>query len=324
MNMPAHVQIAQPADRYHQPLPAWITTTTTFDRYPPMRRAILQAIADACDTPAPGRSLVGALGGAHLVRRIGCSRATFWRHLRRLVSDGFIVPLGLGGNLGGTNCANEYGIPASLGALDDRRIDRRMRHMVRNAGGRLQPVDIPIGGQASFLPSAGCEYPNTLTQEGRETASQNETGGSLKMRRPASQNETPPYGYGMGDKTHGCGARRSRGRGKKNSQLRHIETADLEDIARLLAVYGDAVAKGLVADSEDGRILFVANAEYARRCGECPPALFATRINMGWRFPPTIGDEERARARLLKHDHGCPVKRTRPRDLAAELYEGTP
>ena len=111
-----------------------------------------------------------------------------------------------------------------------------------------------------------------------------------------------------------------RKKGLKRLAVR-VEDHELSDTATLLELYNEAIALGLANPGEDGRLMFVANAEYALRCGQVPAALFASRINIGWRFPPSQQDEERARRRLVKYDHGYDSSRKRRPDLPHELYE---
>jgi hypothetical protein len=80
---------------------------------------------------------------------------------------------------------------------------------------------------------------------------------------------------------------------------------DLADTGRLLELYAQAVALGLVAASEWGRLRFVAAAEHARLIGKANPCgLFAVLVRAGTLHFATEGDEEAASARLRRHLYG--------------------
>jgi hypothetical protein len=87
--------------------------------------------------------------------------------------------------------------------------------------------------------------------------------------------------------------------------LRHIVPADLADTGRLLELYAQAVALGLVAASEWGRLRFVAAAEHARSIGTANPCgLFAALIRGGKLHFATEGEEQAASVRLRRHLYG--------------------
>jgi hypothetical protein len=305
MGDPALTYRAADAPVWHNHLPGWIIASSPYAAYRQSLRLTLQAIADHCGPALPDGSLVGAIGGDALLRAAGCSRSTFWRHLRRLIGDRLVVPIGLGGNFGGINYSNEYGVPGNPTALDHRRVNRRMRHMVRGEDGKRRPVTLPLGEQAYFFPKdAGCDILPCMRRSKNETAPQNETGGSVKVRRPACQNDTSPSYGSVDGKTHGHGVSRQKGRRGKNSQLRHVTAAELRDTPALLELFADAIARGLAEDSEYERLTFVATAEYALRVGVSPPALFASLINAGWKLRFAGQDEDQARRRLEWHYHG--------------------
>jgi hypothetical protein len=87
--------------------------------------------------------------------------------------------------------------------------------------------------------------------------------------------------------------------------LRHIVPEDLTATGRLLALYAQAVALGLAAASEWGRLRFVAAAEHARAIGTANPCgLFARLVRGGSLHFATEGDEQAASVRLRRHLHG--------------------
>jgi hypothetical protein len=80
---------------------------------------------------------------------------------------------------------------------------------------------------------------------------------------------------------------------------------DLADTGRLLELYAQAVAQGLVAASEWGRLRFVAAAEHARAIGtKNPSGLFASLVRAGTLHFATEGDETAASVRLRRHLYG--------------------
>ena len=89
--------------------------------------------------------------------------------------------------------------------------------------------------------------------------------------------------------------------------LRDVRSEDLTDTGRTLALYGQAVAAGLVTGSEADRLRFVAAAEHARVIGTTNPCgLFVRLVRRGlWAFL-TQDDEDAANARLKRHLHGAP------------------
>jgi hypothetical protein len=90
--------------------------------------------------------------------------------------------------------------------------------------------------------------------------------------------------------------------------LRHVVAADLADTGRLLELFAQAVALGLVPASEWGRLRFIAAAEHARSIGTTNPCgLFAQLVRGGTLHFATYDDEAAASVRLRRH-----------------LYEGVP
>lgn len=75
---------------WHNHLPAWILEDPKYRVCSASVRRTLQTIADFGDRADAGGDLRGALGGAALVAAIGCSRATFTRHVSKLISYGFV------------------------------------------------------------------------------------------------------------------------------------------------------------------------------------------------------------------------------------------
>jgi hypothetical protein len=89
-------------------------------------------------------------------------------------------------------------------------------------------------------------------------------------------------------------------------ELRHVVPEDLADTGRLLELYAEAVALGLVPASEWGRVRFVAAAEHARAIGtKNPCGLFAGLVRAGRLHYTTEGDEAKASVRLRRHLYGA-------------------
>jgi hypothetical protein len=87
--------------------------------------------------------------------------------------------------------------------------------------------------------------------------------------------------------------------------LRHIVPDDLTDTARLLVLFDEAQAQGLIGGSESEQLTFVATAERARlRAVINAPGLFAELVRRRlWHFV-TQDDEDRAHQRLRAHCYG--------------------
>ena len=90
--------------------------------------------------------MVGALGGRELIEAaVGANRqgqprrSTFWLHIRKLETLGFVALLMRGGVVGSRSVSNVYGIPGRPGGLDHRRSDRELVRMVADRNGRLRP-----------------------------------------------------------------------------------------------------------------------------------------------------------------------------------------
>jgi hypothetical protein len=80
---------------------------------------------------------------------------------------------------------------------------------------------------------------------------------------------------------------------------------DLRDTGRLLELYEQAVAAGLSAASEWGRLRFVAAAEHARVIGRKNPCgLLVRLVRGGLMHFATAEDESRASVRLRRHLYG--------------------
>jgi hypothetical protein len=106
--------------------------------------------------------------------------------------------------------------------------------------------------------------------------------------------------------------------------LRRVVPEDLAETGRLLELYAQAVAAGLVASSEWGRLRFVAAAEHARVIGTTNPCgLFATLVRGGTLHFATEGDETAASVRIRRHLHG-PARPGRPIAEQGEVFRPMP
>jgi hypothetical protein len=103
------------------------------------------------------------------------------------------------------------------------------------------------------------------------------------------------------------------GNGEKtlpSPRLDDVRLEDLKDTSRLLTLYDQGVAKGLVGSSEADRLKFVAAAEHALAIGKNnPPGLFAYLIRGACYRYVTGADEDAARRRLKLHEFGPPRDR---------------
>ena len=79
--------------------------------------------------------------------------------------------------------------------------------------------------------------------------------------------------------------------------LNHIRDDDLRSVSSLRCLHGQAVARGLLADSEARFIGFFATAFYCLRVGDRPAALFAHLVRSG-DYPAALEDEDRALSAL--------------------------
>jgi len=104
------------ATRWHNNLPGWIEADLAERPLRQGPRATLQAIANQCDGPKVGDTgapLLVCFGGEKLIACCGCSKSTFWTHLRILRECGYVVEL----RRGGGKLASVYGIPGERGQL---------------------------------------------------------------------------------------------------------------------------------------------------------------------------------------------------------------
>ncbi len=93
-------------------------------------------------------------------------------------------------------------------------------------------------------------------------------------------------------------ASRDPGQGRRLT-LENFRTGHLRSPAALEALYRQAVARGLLADSEAGFITFLSTAAYCLRVGRRPAALFVHLVKKR-AFPASLTDEDRALAGLKR------------------------
>lgn len=79
--------------------------------------------------------------------------------------------------------------------------------------------------------------------------------------------------------------------------LSDLRDDDLRSVPSLRVLYGQAIARGLLVDSEAGYFGFLATAFYCLRVGDRPAALFAYLVRTG-ESPAALEDEDRATAAL--------------------------
>jgi hypothetical protein len=97
----------------------------------------------------------------------------------------------------------------------------------------------------------------------------------------------------------------------RKPDLQNVLPEDLKDTSRLLALYGQAVAEGVVKASEADRLRFVTAAEHARVIGTknaCGLFIRLIRSRL-WPFL-TQDDEDSAQARLKRHFYGLGLSRS--------------
>lgn len=107
------------------------------------------------------------------------------------------------------------------------------------------------------------------------------------------KNQKPAQGRPSGGETRGRKDPR-----RSAPRIVDIQRIDLEQGSRLLELFGDAVRRQLVIDSEAGKLNFFALAEHALRYGDEPPRLFRSLLEKRrWSFI-TLDDEDAARRKL--------------------------
>ena len=91
--------------------------------------------------------------------------------------------------------------------------------------------------------------------------------------------------------------------------LRNVILADLGDVARLLALHQQAIARGWLQGGEAAQLNVVAAAVHARRVGLAPCRLFVTLLrDRRWEVI-TQEDEDQALALLQVYRYGPPQRR---------------
>lgn len=90
---------------WHNHLPSWIRSDPPYQQLAGQVRHTLQTIADKCDPPDERGDLIGAFGGSSLLRSCGVSRATLFRHIARLMDDGYLL------KIPGDGKSNRYAVP---------------------------------------------------------------------------------------------------------------------------------------------------------------------------------------------------------------------
>lgn len=282
-------------------LPAWIAHDPAWRHTGHAARAVLQAIADACDPPDVHGNLVGAFGGAaFFAREAGVSRRTYWRAIDRLTMVGMVVLLGRGGLLRTrarghvTNAGNAYGIPGARDGLNHRRSTREVVRIVEDADGRRVRLVTQPGDQASFWPPGDTtvvssrHYPSvmvTLPQCHPDTL-------PSPIPSPVPAPVCRHHGHGSGV------AAQPRPPRQKHP---HVRIEDLTETQRLMELFDQFVACGMIGGSKADLLWFVGAAEHALRVGERNPCgLFVETVrNKSQRVLwVTQEDEERARKRL--------------------------
>lgn len=320
-------------------LPEWIR------QRPPTvaARRLLEIIAARCTTRLPDGSLVGAFGGQSLARDAGISMSTLWRQISRLEAAGFLVTLCLSGTRSdGVSYANQYGIPATPGALSSRHVARQQQRMICEDG-RYRPQRIPAGQQPLFAPvdklcdsrfltrprvntpRVNLTRPPCQPDTGGQTVATSHSGSNaqaLRIAGPPCQIDTGAMD-GMGSidpHNHGGVWGGARSRPGRSRLLPNLDPADLADPRRLLALYDHAVSRGLPA-TEANRIQFVAAAVHATGPGIRNPGgnfhASVRQLARGERLLPLNQADEDAALRLLRSLEQLPSSPSPPRGRPA-------
>ncbi len=286
--------MTQPAiATYHNHLPAWLRDHAWLNATTRRRattRRVLQALADVADRDREG-NLVHAIGGVRTRRLAGVGRSAWWEHIRELEEQQIIVPLSRGGQLGGRNVANSYGIPAHPGALTHRATTRRVQVMRPHPtmSGRLMPQVLQPGSQVALIATrAHAPKPSSpaIGAGSRSFADYPRPPAGLP---PSACRALPsPIPSPSVDKNHGA----ARGLGR-------IERADLADTDRLLRLFDRAADRGLA--DPPGLLEFAAMAQHCLRVGKRPCAMFVSNVLAGRWQMITEADEQEAQRRLHAH-----------------------
>jgi len=307
----------EPGPAWHNHLPGWITATADYHSFKVGLRHTLQKLADAGDL-TPAGDIINIRGGAKLRNRIRISRRTFHRHVTRLIQAGFLVVLEQGGPLPGTNAANLYAVPGRPGAF------------VGDAPGlwRGGVVSKRTYGGVKLTPG-WCQNDTTPPQPTYHKA-------SLDKTLCAGTRIAPSHGLiPLPLEDHGVAVRsgrRQRGneatRQRAKRGLPRFGRETLTDTDWLLGLWAAAVQRGLVAGSDDGRLLFVGMAQHAlrvvQRDGGDACRLFASNVNAGRWLVINQADEEAARRRLAAYANataeGAESPENAERDALQEVW----
>jgi hypothetical protein len=179
------------------------------------------------------------------------------------------------------------------------------------AGAELAPPDSdeePLRGDKNQEPAAGgpsgfsLARPEEKTQEAkapiRDVAPVSVTATTAVAAMPTTVESPAPRS--TVDHPAGSPPRSVPTSGKPD--LRHVVPDDLVDTGRLLELYAQAVATGLVPASEWGRLRFVAAAEHAKGIGaKNPCGLFANLVRAGTLHFATEDDAQAASVRIRRH-----------------------
>ncbi len=163
-----------------------------------------------------------------------------------------------------------------------------------------QTVSVP-SGRAANVSETSTPNPEKLSQSStplNQTPSSKEE--DLKTRRPGSAAGSDPGPSGVCTSKFSEKNRPQAGgdRRKRAARLTDVQADDLQSTERLLVLYDQAIAKGLIPDCEAGRLDFVALAERAVGEGGNPPAMFVWLLKNKCFDRITQDYEEAARQRI--------------------------
>jgi hypothetical protein len=285
------------------------------DRKVPVPRRILRLLAAGC-RPAMIAAILGHLlrclyvkgGNFQAVGRVKASwiAETFGVGLRRvkearkeLIGMGWLIPLPSpqwAMNRWGALVRIELGWPQRDGA----ETGADPPPVASIAGLELAPPAPPPGPELA-PPDSSDEEP-LQGDKNQEPAAGGPAGFSIARPEEKTPEAGPPSASrSTADRSVGTPAWPGK------ADLRHVVPEDLADTGRLLELYAQAVAAGLVPPSEWGRLRFIAAAEHARDMGTANPCgLFAKLVRCGKLHYATEGDEQEASGRLRRHLYGTP------------------
>ena len=181
---------------WHNALPSWIRADSAYQELPQGVRHTLQTIANLCDKPSEGcELLLVCFAGERVYASCGCARATFKRHVQKLNSLGYVVPL----TRGGGRLATVYGVPGERGQLDQHRAEEKAKPRLWSRADSEQLRSL-VSGIETLAPPAPLVSQNETPPVSRCDTTR------LRMRHQVSGNGTvPSYASSSSTSAHTIG-----------------------------------------------------------------------------------------------------------------------